>query len=128
MSEPIIFVSKHRAGDGGTERLRALGTDFAAFVESAEPRAVGLQLFIDDDGNELTYVQVQPDTDAMEEHMRIAGERIGAALQKLNTTEVTVYGTPGPLLGQALRANAEAGVPVTVVPTRLAGFLRGPAG
>jgi nucleotide-binding universal stress UspA family protein len=128
MSDPLIFVSTHRPRAGRDADLRVMGSRFATFVETNEPRTAGLQIFVDERTGELTYVQVQPDAAAMDDHLRIAGERIGQALEAAETVTVTVYGRPGPILEQALRANAEAGAAVTVLPTRVGGFLRGAAG
>lgn len=124
MSEPFIFISSHRVKDGRLEELRALCAEYADFVEANEPRAMGFRLSLDDDGPRLSHVIVQPDAAAMDEHMRLAHQRIGAALELVDTTSVEVYGEPGPVLAEALRHNAEMGVPVTIASERLGGFAR----
>lgn len=124
MSEPFIFISNHRVKEGRLEELRRLCGEYADFVEANEPRAMGFRLSIDDDGPRLSHIIVQPDATAMDEHMRVAQQRIGAALQLVDTTSVEVYGEPGPVLAEALRHNAEMGVPVTIASERLGGFMR----
>jgi hypothetical protein len=124
MSEPFIFISNHRVKDGQLDELRRLCAEYADFVEAHEPRAMGFRLSIDDDGPRLSHIIVQPDAAAMDQHMTLAHERIGAALALVDTTSIEVYGEPGPVLAEALRHNAEMGVPVTIASERLGGFVR----
>ncbi|SEF18271.1 hypothetical protein [Jiangella alba] len=124
MSEPFIFVSNHRVKEGRLEELCRLCREYADFVEANEPRAMGFRLSIDDDGPRLSHIIVQPDAAAMDEHLKMAHERIGAALELVDTTSVEVYGQPGPLLAEALRHNADMGVPVAIASERLGGFAR----
>jgi hypothetical protein len=128
MPEPLIFVSTHRPRAGRETDLREMSREYVTFVADHEPRTAGLQIFTDEVTGQLTYLHIQPDPAAMDEHMRIAGERIGQALAAAETLTVTVYGQPGPILAEALRHNAAAGAAVTVLPTRVGGFLRGTAG
>ena len=114
MSQPFVFVSKHRVKDGAIADLEERSTAFARFVADREPWTIGFRLFLSADGSELTHVQVQPDAERMDLHMQLARDHIGAALELAETTSIEVYGQPGPVLGQVLRMNEEAGVPVTI--------------
>ncbi|GGO75530.1 antibiotic biosynthesis monooxygenase [Nonomuraea cavernae] len=122
MSEAFIFVSRHRAQEGKSADLPALAREYAAFVRSHEPDALGYHAFTSEDGTELTQIHLYPDAGAMDHHLKVAHEWIGQAALSVETIAITVLGTPGPVLGEALRANEEAGVPVTVTPRPVAGF------
>lgn len=124
MSEPFIFVSHHRVKDGRLDELRELCATYSAYVEANEPRALGFRLSLDDDGPRLSHILVQPDADAMDEHVKGAHQHIGAALELVDTTSIEVYGVPGPVLAEALRHNAGMGVPVSIASRRLGGFAR----
>ena len=69
-------------------------------------------------------MQIHPDAESAEFHMQVAHPAIGRALELVDTLAVDVYGQPGPILQQALDANAAAGAVVKVRPARLGGFLR----
>lgn len=126
MSRPLIFMSTHRVAAGRGDDLRALATEYVEFVRAHEPATVGLHLALDEDGTELTYVQIQPDPEAMDEHLSLVIERFGTALEIAPPTSIKVCGTPGPVLRGALDNNRDAGVPITVVRDRLDGFVRAP--
>ena len=114
MQQPFIFISRHRVQRGTLEQLEQAATTFATFVATQEPWTIGFHLALSADGAELTHVQVQPDAQRMDQHMELAREHIGAALQLAPTTSIEVFGEPGPVLGQVLRMNEDAGVPVTI--------------
>lgn len=124
MSEPLIFISRHHVPADNLDELRQVGPAFTEYADAVEPDAVALQLFLDDAHRELVYVQVQPTAEAMDAHLQLTHERIARAIELVQTTSITVCGTPGPLLTEALRHNRTAGVTVTVLPQRLSGFLR----
>jgi hypothetical protein len=57
--------------------------------------------------------------------MQVAGDLIGRGIALTDaTTRIEVYGRPGPIVGAALEANAEAGATVTVKATSLGHFMR----
>ena len=124
MTAPLVFVSTHRVPQGAADDLRALGREFVRFVEAEEPHSVVLQVLLGAEGTELTYLHVHDDAQGMDRHLRLSRERIGRAVDLAPPVRVTVYGTPGPVLSEALRHNAEAGARVTVVPEVVAGLLR----
>lgn len=124
MHEPLIFISHHHVPADQLDELCRLGRAFTEYAETVEPDAVTLQLFLDATERQLVYVQVQPTAEAMDAHLQLTHERITQALELVETTSITVCGTPGPLLTEALRHNRDAGVTVTVLPARLSGFLR----
>jgi hypothetical protein len=124
MYEPLIFISRHQASSDVLEEALELGRQFIEHVESVEPDALTLQMFLDDDTGELVYVHVHSSAAAADAHLQLTHEHIATALKLLHTTSITVYGAPGPVLTEALQHNSNAGVPVTVMTTRLGGFLR----
>ena len=56
--------------------------------------------------------------------MQLTHDRIAAALDMVESTEIVVCGTPGPLLTQALEHNRQIGASVTVLTQHLDGFFR----
>jgi hypothetical protein len=60
----------------------------------------------------------------MDAYLPLVQELIQQALELTKTTSIEVYGTPGPVVQQVLRMNAEQGVLVRVKPARISGFVR----
>jgi hypothetical protein len=81
-------------------------------------------LYINEDGTEVSVVQVHPDADSMEFHMQVASEHFASAFEFLDTTKsVQVYGTPSDALVGQIKQASEPGVSV-IVKSELAGFNR----
>ena len=51
------------------------------FIHSNEPRLIPFHEYLSADGTEVEYVQVHPDTDSFENHMRVV-ERSGRSYQR----------------------------------------------
>ena len=62
MSEPFIFINSFEIKEG-----KLLG-EFLTVVESNEPRLLALNAYVNEDGTEVTFVQVHPDAASLEHH------------------------------------------------------------
>lgn len=95
------------------------------FIYSNEPRLIAFHEYLSEDGTEVEYVQVHPDTDSFENHMRVV-ERSGRAYTQTleGTTNIRIYGTPSQAILDMLSKAAGCGVPMTVLPEHLGGFTR----
>src|SRR5690606_24246990 len=91
-----------------------------------EPDLLDYQVYMDDEQSEVTFILVFRGADAADHHMQVAGgELIGRGLEITSTSRLEVYGgTPGPVLGGVLAANAGMGVPVTIKAQPLGGVRR----
>ncbi|MFI5775519.1 hypothetical protein [Nocardia sp. NPDC051570] len=129
MSEPFIFIAanKVRPGKLADERHRAPG--WARFVDENEPRTIGFHEYRSEDGTEVEFVQIHPDTDSFEHHMRVLAERSDLSYRETleATTRIRIYGRPTEAILAMLAEAAGAGVPVTVFPEHLGGFTRVPS-
>ncbi|MGH2444594.1 MAG: antibiotic biosynthesis monooxygenase [Candidatus Limnocylindria bacterium] len=124
MAAPFILITTHRVQDGQLDALEQLGQAFVASIEASEPDALGYQLYLNDEGTELTHVLIQRDSAAMDRHFQVSGELIGKSLELAETTAIYALGEPGPVLRQVLTRNAEAGIPVSIRPRRMGGLDR----
>ena len=125
MPGPFIFVAtnKVRAGKLEDERQRVPG--WIDFIQSNEPRLIAFHEYVSADGAEVEYVQVYPDTDSFENHMRVvesSGRSYTDTLE--STTNIRIYGTPSKVILEMLSQAAGSGVPMTVLPEHLGGFTR----
>ena len=127
MATPFIFIGTHTIKEGKLEDFKQYSEELCKFVEANEPRLIHFALYINEDGAEVSVVQVHPDADSMAFHMQVAREHLVQAYEFLDTTRsVEVYGTPGDALLEQLTQASEPGVPV-IVKSELAGFNRVPA-
>jgi hypothetical protein len=124
MVEPFIFIGTHTIKEGKLEDFKQHFGEFAKFIEANEPRLIHFELYINEDGTEVSVVQVHPDADSMAYHMRVGGEHFAQAYEFLDTTtSIQIYGTPSDALVEQMKQVGEPGVPV-IVKSELAGFNR----
>jgi len=122
MTGPFIFVSHGRIKPGRLADFKAYAVRFVPLVEEREPRILAFNTYLDEAGERYTSVQVHPDAAAMEHHMKVMGEEIGAAFDYVESDRVDVYGEPSePVLAMMHHI---ADIPVTLRPDHLAGFTR----
>lgn len=128
MSGRFTLVTTHTINDGKLAGYMRQHGEFITFLETNEPRLRDFRAYLNEEQTEVTFLFVFPDAESADAYFQAAREHIGRGLEITQTARLEVYGgTPGPLLRQALDANAEMGVPVSVKPTHIGGFSRMPA-
>jgi hypothetical protein len=129
MSTPFIFIATNRLKPGRLDRERQRVPGLLEFIEASEPRLIAFNEYVNQAGDEVTVVQIHPDTASMEAHMEIVRERAQAAYaETLDTTvRVQVFGQPSEAILEALRQQAGNGVEISVNREHLGGFTRSAA-
>ena len=130
MSEPFIFIATNKLKEGKLEDERRRVPGLSDFIEASEPRLIAFNEYANEDGTEVSVVQVHPDADSFEFHMGVVGERAERAYAETleATTSVQVYGSPSDAVLDMLRRQAGSGVAISVRPHHLGGFTRAKAG
>ena len=99
MTEPFIFIGTYTIKEGKLEDFKPYWREWVDFVEESEPRLIAFNAYVSDDGTEVGIVQVHPDVDSMEFHMKLIREHVEHA-----------FAEPGPRHGRAdLRGNQRLG-------------------
>jgi hypothetical protein len=124
VSTPFIFIITHSIDEGKLTAYTEQQAEFARFVEANEPRLIGFHAHLNQECTEATFVFIFPDAAAADTHLQVAHEKIGQGLQITKIARIDVLGEPGPILQQALKRNADLGVPVSVKARPLAGVTR----
>src|SRR4051812_17664279 len=126
---PFIFIATNRLKAGQLDRERERVPDLVEFIEASEPRLIAFNEFVNEAGDEVTVVQVHPDAESMEAHMRIVRERAQQAYAETleATVRIQVFGRPTNAILDALRQQAGNGVDISVNGEHLGGFIRSAA-
>jgi hypothetical protein len=125
MSQPFIFIGTYTIKNGRLEECKQRLGELVDLVETNEPRLIAFHIYLDERGSRISVVQVHPDSDSMEFHLKVVSEHLTGAFEYLETTESEqLYGAPSATLAEMLRAYAEPGVPVTFMPVHEVGFTR----
>jgi hypothetical protein len=125
MPGPFIFIATNKVREGKLEGEKQRVPGWIEFIRSNEPRLIAFHEYLSGDGTEVEYVQVHPDTDSFENHLRVV-ERSGRTYTETleGTTNIRIYGTPSKAILEVLRQTAGSGIPVTILPEHLGGFSR----
>ena len=130
MAQPFIFISTFRLRQGELDAFKELCSGLVEMVQSSEPRLIAFNLYANEDGTEVSNVQVHPDADSMLFHLRLLREHISGAVGEEGPIDVTVnnqiFGTPSDAVLEML-GEFDPGVPLTVKPLSVAGFTRSTA-
>jgi hypothetical protein len=123
---PFIFIATNRLKTGKLEAERARVPGLIEFIESNEPRLLAFNEYANEEGTEVAVVQVHPDAESMAFHMQVVADWAAAAYAETldSTTGIQVFGTPSDAIVDMLRQQAGAGVPLSVKPLHLGGFVR----
>jgi hypothetical protein len=126
MSGPFIFIATNRLKPGKLDDERARVPGLVDFIEANEPRLIAFNEYVNEEGTEVAVVQVHRDANSMAFHMGVVAERAATAYAETleATTGIQVFGTPSSAVVEMLRRQAGAGVPLSVKPNHLGGFIR----
>ena len=125
-ASPLVFIATNRLKAGRLERERERVPGLVEFIEANEPRLIAFNEYLSDDGDEVTVVQVHPDTASLDAHMEIVRERAQEAYAETldATVRIQVFGQPTDAILEALREQAGDGVDLSVNGEHLGGFTR----
>ena len=124
MSTPFVYITTHRVAPERRAELEQLLREYHRLLIDREPDLLAHHAYFDETGTELSLVQIQRDAAAAEQHMRVAGPAIARGVALTAPVRVQVYGDPGPVVSEALRANGALGAEVIVAPEGVLGFQR----
>jgi hypothetical protein len=125
MSGPLVYIGTYTIKNGRLEECKQRLGELVDLVETNEPRLIAFHIYLDQQGSKISVVQVHPDSDSMEFHLKVVSEHLTGAFEYLETTQSEqLYGAPSETLAEMLQAYAEPGVPVTFMPVHEVGFTR----
>lgn len=127
MSGPLLFISHSRVKPGRLEAYQQVIAEATELVETEEPRMIGFNSYASADGAEVSTVQLHPDAESLDFHLKIFVERLQKrAFANLDSDEINVYGAPSTAAFGMLNEMSSqlSGLRVRVLPEHQGGFLR----
>jgi hypothetical protein len=127
MSQPIVYVDRSDVREGRLDELKLAMDDLVHFVEANEPRLLAYNVYFNDEGTRMTVLHINPDSAALEFHMKIAGPKFRPIGEFINMLAIDVYGRPdAPVMEELQRKSEMLGNGSVRVHNLLAGFARVP--
>lgn len=123
---PFIFIATNTVAPGRLQQEREQIPRLAALVQANEPQLLAFETFENEEGTEVTTVQVHRDAESMQVHLQVSGSDLAAAYAETHgrTIAIDVYGEPNQSVLELLNSQKEAGVPVRIRGRHLGGFSR----
>jgi hypothetical protein len=126
MPGPFIFIGTHRLKEGKLPEFEAALRDLIRVVDENEPQLIAFNAYANEEGTEVSVVQLHPDASSMELHMQVVHEHITSAYEELieETTSIQIFGELSDAARGMIEHLAGSGVPLSVKPNPLGGFTR----
>lgn len=107
------------------EELKAAIAELVDFVEANEPGLIAYNVYLSNDGAEMTVVHVHADAASLEHHMEVAGPLFSRFVDLVALRSISIYGNPSQALMERLHDKARLLGRGTVVAQKVyAGFDR----
>jgi hypothetical protein len=100
VSQPLVYVDTSEVREGALEELKGAIHELAEFIEANEPQLIAYNVYISDDGSEITVMHVHADSASLDYHMDVAGPRFEGFAKLVTLSSIHIYGEPS---GRALR-------------------------
>lgn len=125
MSEPLVYVDTSDVRDGALGELEGAIEELARFVEVNVPEVLAYNVYLSDDGSEMTVVHVHADATSLDRHLEVGGPVFRKFARLLTLRSIHVYGEPSAKATELLRDKARAlGSGEVFIHRRQAGFSR----
>lgn len=127
MAEPLIYIGTYKLKDGKLPGYKEAGPEWFEWNQANHPRLLHHEVYISDDGTEVTNVQVHPDAESMEFQMELIAGKHSQWQEYIDwsTMTIQVCGRLSESLRDGLQQLAGSGVPVDIkTPLDIGGFTR----
>jgi hypothetical protein len=94
MSGPLVYVDTSEVRKGALEELKGAIDELVEFVDANEPQLIAYNVYLSDDGRQMTVVHVHPDSASLEYHMDVAGPAFRKFADLITLSSIRVYGEP----------------------------------
>jgi quinol monooxygenase YgiN len=94
MSNPLVYVDTSEVRDGAHAMLREAIKELVEFIDANEAQLLAYNVYLSDDGSEMTVVHVHADAASLEYHMEVAGAAFRPFADLVTLSSIHVYGRP----------------------------------
>lgn len=91
---PLVYVDTSEVREGALEELRGAIDELAAFIEANVPQILAYNVYLSDDGREMTVVHVHADPGSLDQHLAVGGPVFRRFSDLLTLKSIHVYGEP----------------------------------
>ena len=71
MSGPLLYIDTSDVREGALEELKGSIKDLVEFIDANEPQLLTYNVYLSDDGKEMTIAHVHADSSSLERHLEV---------------------------------------------------------
>jgi hypothetical protein len=125
MSEAILYVDSSEVREGALDDLKMAIKELVDFVDANEPQILAYNIYLSDEGTQMTVVHMHRDSESLEYHLEVAGPVFGRFAELITLSSIVIHGRPSEKALRQLQEKARSLGRGTVTVHRLeAGFTR----
>jgi hypothetical protein len=125
MPGALVYVDTSEVRDGALEQLTAAIDELAEFIEANVPEVLAYNVYLSEDGSEMTVVHVHAEPSSLDRHLETGGPVFRKFTDLLTLTSIHIYGEPSDRALQLMREKARMlGSGELIVHRPRAGFSR----
>jgi hypothetical protein len=95
MSSPLVYVDTSEVRKGALQELKGATTELVKFVDANEPQLIAYNVYLSDDGSEVSVVHIHADSASLDYHMDVAGPAFRRLAGLITLSSIRVHGEPG---------------------------------
>jgi hypothetical protein len=111
VSGPFILISTWGIKDGKVEELKRFQEELSELIQAKEPQLIAFNAFLNEEGTEMTSIQVHPDTASMDFHLQVLSDHLGDAMSSVapfvEPRSLVYYGMPPESLRSSITSRGE---------------------
>jgi hypothetical protein len=124
MNDPIVFVSRNRLREDMLDDFRKHYRESVPATQAGKPGTLLQLAYTSLETSEVAIIRLFPDPQALDAQLQGADQRSKAAYKFIEPASMEIYGAPGPSTVEIMKRIAGSGVPVSLNPLYLGGFIR----
>jgi hypothetical protein len=94
MSSPLVYIDTSNVRKGAFEELKGAIRDLVEFVNANEPQILAYNVYLSEDGSEMTVLHMHSDATSLDYHMDVAGPEFRRFADLITLSSIRVYGEP----------------------------------
>jgi hypothetical protein len=128
MPDPIVFISRNRIKKGKLDDFKKHYQNSIPATEANKPGTLIQFAYVNELATQVDIVRIFPNAEALDNQLQGADDRSKITYQFIEPTRVEIYGQPGEFTIQMLKKVAGSGIPVSIFPEYIGGFMRPKSG
>jgi hypothetical protein len=108
MSGPLLYIDTSDVREGALEELKGSIKDLVEFIDANEPQLLTYNVYLSDDGKEMTIAHVHADSSSLERHLEVGAPAFRKLANLITLSSIHVYGDPSDKALRQLRDKARS--------------------